>query len=364
MTLFEPYPFFYGASAVCYFFVCLSCAVQLFFGVYGENSSNNVRLCRSVGIILFLMSIGGACYIIARTVQGCELLWSIGWILDYLAMMLIAVVGYCAVTNNQPFARKLALLLLPFVALTVLFIAFPSVWENVMPITGVLLILYFVYYSIKVKRNEHLLDDLYSNEEGHSLKWFASVIAVVVGWIIVYFIFSIPSLEQWVNVALYWYLIGFVLFASVKVSHYRAPVKFETQEQIESLLFGSGASEPAEQSEGPVSLASSSALLQERLDNLLVTERIYVNPDLTIEDVASRLDITPRKLSSLLHNEMQTSFCQYVNGHRIDQAKQILSSTSERMESVGTMCGFNSYTSFYRTFVKIAGMTPSEWRNR
>lgn len=342
-------------SAAFYFMACLSCGLQLCFGIFHPNQSDNVILSRLVGGILLGFSISALCYILGVTSAELRLLWDVGTAIDYVIFTFFVCVGYVIVTNNQPSVRILIVLALPFIVLALLHFRIPS-WQDYFRLLAVLVMISeYLYYGIRIRHHERLLEDLYSNQKKHSLKWIRGIIALIVGWLVICLIFRLPGLKIWQNAAAYIYMTGFVLFAAVKVSKYGKPVRRETQEQIEDLggveWCGAGMSSESDSS------------MQAEFLRLLQDGRVYLNPDLTVEDVASRLNTMPRNLSAMLHNDMHISFCRLINEKRIEYAKELLRSSDDKVEQVGLLCGFNSYTSFYRTFLKITGQTPSEWRN-
>ena len=93
------------------------------------------------------------------------------------------------------------------------------------------------------------------------------------------------------------------------------------------------------------------------LDNLLSYlehEKPYLNPKLSIGDVAAKLDCTETELSQLLNNHMNVNFSNFINVYRVNEIKKRLKALSEQ-------CGFSSKATFYRVFKNVTGMTPLEY---
>ncbi|MCR9141691.1 MAG: AraC family transcriptional regulator [bacterium] len=106
--------------------------------------------------------------------------------------------------------------------------------------------------------------------------------------------------------------------------------------------------------------------LQQNLDELMETEKIYQDEDLRLSTVASLLDLSPHQLSYYLNQILEIDFAGYVNRYRIRDAEEALRSSAHSSRSVleiGLQAGFNSKTAFYRAFGEATGMSPSKYRN-
>jgi AraC family transcriptional regulator len=54
----------------------------------------------------------------------------------------------------------------------------------------------------------------------------------------------------------------------------------------------------------------------------------------------------------------------YVAARRIERAKILITSTSERLSDIALACGFADQSHLTRTFGRMAGMSPGLWRRR
>ncbi len=103
--------------------------------------------------------------------------------------------------------------------------------------------------------------------------------------------------------------------------------------------------------------------LEEQLVRLMNEERLFENPNLKMGDVAKQLNVQAHTLSQLLNDNMGKSFNQYINEHRICYAKELLHTSDHlTLEAIGYECGFNSKSTFYSTFKKMTGLTPSKFQ--
>ncbi|PAM94370.1 hypothetical protein B4N84_15000 [Flavobacterium sp. IR1] len=103
--------------------------------------------------------------------------------------------------------------------------------------------------------------------------------------------------------------------------------------------------------------------IQEQIDVLFETRKIYTNPDLTLSLLAKELNIRPQLLSQFINDNLNKSFAQFINEYRIDEAKRLLKASNQfKIDAVGFESGFNSSSTFYSTFKKITGTTPSNYQ--
>lgn len=107
--------------------------------------------------------------------------------------------------------------------------------------------------------------------------------------------------------------------------------------------------------------AEASAMLMDKICCLMDTERIFLNNDLKVQDVANRLHIHKNSVSECINAQKGCTFSQFVNSYRIDYAQQLLRNHPDmKLSMVGSESGFATETSFFRTFKAFTGMTPRE----
>ncbi len=104
------------------------------------------------------------------------------------------------------------------------------------------------------------------------------------------------------------------------------------------------------------------------LANSIISEinekQLYLNPDFSLNTAAKHFSIPNHHISFILNNHIKKSFPDIVSEMRIDHAIQLLKDNRNKkytMEAIGNISGFNSRTTFYVSFKKIMGITPSEY---
>lgn len=102
-----------------------------------------------------------------------------------------------------------------------------------------------------------------------------------------------------------------------------------------------------------------------KIEKMIKEERRFQDPSLSAEVVAASLGISTSHLSRILKNEMNTSFSEYVNSSRVEEAKLYLKNPEFKdytLVAIGLEAGFNSKTTFNTTFKKMTGKTPSQFK--
>lgn len=105
--------------------------------------------------------------------------------------------------------------------------------------------------------------------------------------------------------------------------------------------------------------------LMQRIIRLMEEQRLYLDSDLKLADVATALGVHQNEVSHCVNYDKVHTFSRFVNGYRIEYAKQlILRKPGIKMTQVAIESGFSNETTFFRTFKTIVGMTPSEWASQ
>lgn len=94
------------------------------------------------------------------------------------------------------------------------------------------------------------------------------------------------------------------------------------------------------------------------LERLMLEERIYLEPNLKIADLALRVGTCRTYISNYINQQKGMSFSDYINEQRIRYAEQLLRSDAHlTIEYLTAATGFASEQSFVRNFRKFSTMT-------
>ncbi|WGF91677.1 helix-turn-helix domain-containing protein [Aequorivita marisscotiae] len=98
------------------------------------------------------------------------------------------------------------------------------------------------------------------------------------------------------------------------------------------------------------------------LEQIMIDYKLYLNPDLSLKDLASYLELPANYVSQLLNLGFQKNFSEYINTFRVEEFKErVLLEESKELTimAVAYDSGFNSKTVFNTFFKKIEGITPN-----
>jgi len=101
-----------------------------------------------------------------------------------------------------------------------------------------------------------------------------------------------------------------------------------------------------------------------RIDQLMHDQRLYLEPELSIDQVAAALKIPKHHLTQALNTVLEKNFYTYINELRVKAFIERLkdpSSGNYTLLALAFDCGFNSKSTFNAVFKKTTGMTPSEF---
>jgi AraC-like DNA-binding protein len=129
---------------------------------------------------------------------------------------------------------------------------------------------------------------------------------------------------------------------------------------------------PAAESSAPVPRYERSGLdvdeaaqLRTSLFAVMDDEQPWKDSELTLSDLAGRLNSTPHKLSELLNDQVGQTFYDFVNGYRVREVqRRIQAGDAQRLKilALALDAGFASKSTFNAAFKKHTGRTPSDFR--
>jgi AraC-like DNA-binding protein len=96
------------------------------------------------------------------------------------------------------------------------------------------------------------------------------------------------------------------------------------------------------------------------LERLMNEQKVFLEPDLNLIDLAQRLGTNRTYLSLAVRQFSGKSFSDYVNYARIMYAQELLLK-GEALKNVEYSCGYISSSTFYRQFQRIVGSSPTVW---
>jgi len=105
--------------------------------------------------------------------------------------------------------------------------------------------------------------------------------------------------------------------------------------------------------------------LEVRLHQLITEDEIFLDEDLTLTELAQKLNITTHQLSEFLNEQIGKNFTTFINKHRVEKAKKLLLRNKDlSILSIAFDSGFKAKSTFNSTFVKMTGISPREYRQK
>lgn len=103
--------------------------------------------------------------------------------------------------------------------------------------------------------------------------------------------------------------------------------------------------------------------LMRQISQLMEQEQLYLDSDLKLADLATRLHTNRNAVSACINSQRGYSFSQFISNYRVEHAKQLLRQHPDmKMTEVWMQSGFTTESSFFRAFKAATGLTPTEWK--
>ena len=187
------------------------------------------------------------------------------------------------------------------------------------------------------------------------------------------FMFSYYPLRIYTTVLIYW--LGYQGLRQVRILKERQHIR----EGISSKAHSSSLNGLSIKSKGKSTLAVSNSIsvTEEQykkyqdsfseIDFLIRSEKKFLLPRYTLQNLASETDFSPSTLSLIINNIAEKTFIDYLNEMRVEQAKELLTNVNYgnyTIASIGLESGFNSKSTFFTVFKKHTGLTPFSYRKQ
>ena len=224
-------------------------------------------------------------------------------------------------------------------------------WLFVLIYVG-LLARYVVLFRREYRRYEMQMDNYFSDEDARRLHWVkrSFYIALTIGVLaLVYALMPVaPVASVFMAVVIVFYTAFGVRFINYAL-HFPA---------IETAITADDDVEPSDPQ-------ADDLVMMQRIDDLMNQEKLYRRLDLSVGDIAERLDEKPRVVSSVIRACRQMNFKTYINEFRVQEAKRLFDEDKENtrtIEAISVEAGFANRSSFYRVFKSSQGISPTDYR--
>jgi AraC-like DNA-binding protein len=246
---------------------------------------------------------------------------------------------------------------------------------NIDPLKYVLGIAYSAATVLYLRRHRRVIERSYSNIEHVNLRWLLSLSAATGGIWLMATALKISQVSAGLRdadialaMALLIYGIGYMGL--------RQPEIFREGTAETPILEHQPSVEVAATPHKPETLpppyersglgADEAKLLETSLLAAMDRDQPWKDSELTLSDLATRLDSTPHKLSEVLNAQMGQTFYDFVNGYRVREVQRRIRAGDARALKILALAmdaGFASKSTFNEVFKKHTRQTPSDFRH-
>jgi AraC-like DNA-binding protein len=221
-------------------------------------------------------------------------------------------------------------------------------------------IIYVIIVLRSIKLYEIRIRDNFSNVDKIMLYWLRTL--VLLG--LTSFIFGVAATFAAgfykFHAGILWDILYFILIFTIYLIGYKA-LRFS-----ELFDYVSKMKEPLIDTDNK-SMAAAAKINTEdiaKLKKYLEEEKPYLDHDLSLQSLASSLEMTRHQLSFLINSNYNKSFYDLIHEYRVKETLRMLNapeSKSYTIETIAYDAGFNSKATFNRVFKKVTGKTPSAY---
>jgi len=215
----------------------------------------------------------------------------------------------------------------------------------------VIQIVRYTLYYFKIKKSTVAkLDNFFSEEMATRMKWTGKVFIWLFSGSIISFMSLYLDMRFYLFFAVYYTF--FYLYFSI---HY---LNYVTLFLDMEPAFSISEDNPLKDKNSNKSFEQLEKAIQE-----WEKQKFYVEPGITIEQVATQLRSNRTYLSTHMNLHRKITFKEWINYLRIEEAKSLLKSNPEmHVSQVGAMVGLPDKSNFGRQFTRLTGKSPQVWR--
>ena len=89
---------------------------------------------------------------------------------------------------------------------------------------------------------------------------------------------------------------------------------------------------------------------------------LYFSDHNRLKEELKKLGLSRNRIIQLFQNQYEKTPMEYLNGLRIDRAKELLANTPDNVLTIALQSGFESLSAFYTQFRRVTGVSPNEYR--
>jgi AraC-like DNA-binding protein len=216
---------------------------------------------------------------------------------------------------------------------------------------------YMFFIQKKWARYQALMEQEVSNPEDVNISWvrFFMGVFLVVNLIFLFSLFAVIHLDSrsWLGEA-----VALTFSLSIFALGYKGILQKE--------IFQPGTRhDPAGKSIPAADENQPDQVLIKRVVAYMEERKPFLDPELTLSDLAKQLNVSRSQLSQLINAGLGNNFYDFINKYRVEEVKKLMSDTRMRnfnMLGLALEAGFKSKSTFNLIFKRFTGLTPSEYK--
>jgi AraC-like DNA-binding protein len=224
-----------------------------------------------------------------------------------------------------------------------------------------------------LRRHQHDVELSYSNIARVNLRWLFWLAVATGGiWLMAtglklsHLSTSLRDGEIAFAMALLTYAIGYMGLRQPEIfRHAGVESAVVQQERVDARSTPDNPATPSSRYERSSLGEHEAAMLKGSLLALMDRKQPWKESELTLSDLAARLDSTPHKLSEVLNTQIGQTFYDFVNGYRVREVQRRITAGEARSLKILALAmdaGFASKSTFNEAFKKHTRQTPSSFR--
>lgn len=204
----------------------------------------------------------------------------------------------------------------------------------------------------------------FSNTEKINFNWLLYLILwIVIIWFFVLFVQE----DKFIYAATTFFILWLGYFGIKQVQVFHQPNTAESEDlEYEKIQKTAIDLETADKKYKNSGLTDSDIdQIHDRLIQLLDNQKPFINPNLTLQELAKMLHVHSNALSQVINTKEERNFYELINKKRIEEFVKKLAEPENKqytLLAIAFECGFNSKASFNRNFKKYFESTPSEYQ--
>lgn len=235
-------------------------------------------------------------------------------------------------------------------------------------VTGLISMSFYLVLSLRYYANyKKLVFDTVSYAETILFQWIRNFMIAFLSILLLRVLFFILNPDWGEFGSQFWHYLSFsFVFYYISVNGYSNTIKttvFKNEKRKEFNVFLEEEKvSKVDSQENPIE--KDIELWKEKLLILIDNKKLYINPRLTLSDVAKELKTNSKVVSSIVNLGFQMNFNDFINHHRIEAVKKKLETKEHdttTLLGIAYDCGFNSKATFNRAFKKSTSISPKEY---